>query len=228
MKKAISMGALAALTAIISARFHEAGAISFSIGFRAEFFAYLPAVGFGVAALALLGQNAGARRFDRVRSAYRSSLLLAFGAATLLGVLAALFRNPIIGIFTVDPLVAGYSRAYFLTVPFSYGLFAMIFVEILSLQGVGRSWTGFLVSLARICIAIPAAYMFLHVLRLPLITAWLAIVGANALMAIAGWRWVRSSLRGLEAQPPAWTTAPERAGAPVAVVALEPEAEQSP
>jgi putative MATE family efflux protein len=215
---------LAALTAIISARFHEAGAISFAIGFRAEFFAYLPAVGFGIAALALLGQNAGARQFDRVRAAYRSSLLLAFGAGTLLGLLAALFRNPIIGIFTADPLVAGYSRAYFLTVPFSYGLFAMVFVEILSLQGVGRSWTGFLVSLARICIAIPAAYVFLHVLRLPLFTAWLAIVGANALMAAAGLRWVRTSLMGLESQPPAWNAAaePEPVSAPVV---LETEAE---
>jgi putative MATE family efflux protein len=97
---------LAALTAIISSRFREAGAISFSIGFRAEFFAYLPAVGFGVSALALLGQNAGARRFDRVRSAYRSSLLIALASATALGLLAALLRNPIIGLFTSDPLVA--------------------------------------------------------------------------------------------------------------------------
>ena len=200
---------LAALTAIISSRFHEAGAISFSIGFRVEFFAYLPAVGFGVAALALLGQNAGARRFDRVRSAYRSSLLIAFASATALGLLAALLRNPAIGLFTSDPLVSEYSRAYFLTVPFSYGLFAMVFVEINSLQGIGRSWTGFLLSLARICLAIPAAYLLLSVLRLPLFTGWLAIVAANALMAAAGLRWVQGSLRNLETQPPAWSLSPE-------------------
>jgi putative MATE family efflux protein len=213
---------LAALTAIISSRFREAGAISFSIGFRAEFFAYLPAVGFGVSALALLGQNAGARRFDRVRSAYRLSLLIALASATMLGLLAALLRNPIIGLFTADPLVASYSRAYFLTVTFSYGLFAMVFVEINSLQGIGRSWTGFLLSLARLLIAIPAAWLLLHVLRLPLYIAWLTIVAANALMAAVGLRWVRSSLRSLETQPQAWIPSPEIMAAEEGP-ALEPE-----
>jgi Na+-driven multidrug efflux pump len=74
MKKVLNIGfpaaltnvagplSLAALTSIVSGRFREAGAIGFAIGFRAEFFAYLPSVGFGVSALALLGQNTGARR----------------------------------------------------------------------------------------------------------------------------------------------------------------------
>lgn len=219
---------LAALTAILSSRFHEAGAISFSIGFRVEFFAYLPAVGFGVSALALLGQNAGARRFDRVRSAYRLSLALAFGAATLLGLLAALLRRPIIGLFTADPLVTGYSEAYFLTVPFSYGLFAMVFVEINSLQGIGRSWTGFLLSLARIGIAIPAAYLLLQVLRLPLFAGWLPIVAANALMAALGLRWVQGSLRSAEAQPQPWGSSPELMSAGAGAALEEPAAGRSP
>jgi Na+-driven multidrug efflux pump len=107
-------------------------------------------------------------------------------------------------------------------VPFSYGLFAMVFVEINSLQGIGRSWTGFLLSLARICLAIPAAYLLLHVLRLPLFTAWLAIVAANALMAFVGLRWVRGSLRHLETQPQAWTPSPELEAIPEAPE-LEPE-----
>jgi putative MATE family efflux protein len=213
---------LAALTAIISARFLEAGAISFSIGFRVEFFAYLPAVGFGVAALALLGQNAGARHFDRVRAAYRGTLLLGFSAATLFGLLVVLFRNQIIGIFTTDRQVADYSRMYFLTVPFSYGMFAMVFVEIFSLQGVGRSWSGFTLALARIAAAIPAAYVLLHVLRLPLYTAWIAIVGANAAAAALGFRWVRANLEKVSSNPvtPYDTAESEWAGASMG---LEPE-----
>ncbi len=195
---------LAALTAIIAQRFREAGAISFSIGFRAEFFAYLPAVGFGVAALALLGQNMGARKFARVRGGYRLSLGLAFGSATLLGLLAAAFRNPLIGLFTGDPQVTAYARAYFLTVTFSYGLFAVAFVEINSLQGIGRSWSGFLLSLLRAGLAVPAVYLLLLVLRLPLAAGWLAVAAVNALMAAVGYRLVRGNLRSLESRPPAW------------------------
>jgi putative MATE family efflux protein len=194
---------LAALTAIISARFLEAGAISFSIGFRVEFFAYLPAVGFGVAALAILGQNSGARRFDRVRAAYRGTLLLGFGAATLIGLITVLFRDRVIGMFTTDRQIADYARAYFITVPFSYGLFAAVFVEIFSLQGVGRSWSGFLLALARVAIAVPAAYVLLQLLRLPLYTAWAAIVAANAAMAAVGLRVVRVNLAKEASRPAA-------------------------
>jgi putative MATE family efflux protein len=200
---------LAALTAIIAGRFREAGATSFSIGFRAEFFAYLPAVGFGVSALALLGQNTGARRFDRVRSAYRLSLALAFGAATLLGLLAAAFRERIIGVFTSDPQVASYARAYFLSVPFSYGLFATVFVEIMSLQGMGRSWGGFLLALLRAALVASSAYLLLQVLRVPLLGGWLAVATINLLLAALGYLLVRSNLRSLEIQAPAWSGLPE-------------------
>ncbi len=199
---------LAALTAIIAARFREAGAISFSIGFRVEFFAYLPAVGFGVAALALLGQNTGARRFDRVSAAYRGSLLAGFFSATFFGLLAVLFRDPIIGLFTNDPQVSEYSRAYLLTVPFSYGLFAMVFIEISSLQGIGRSWPAFLLALARVAVAVPAAYLLLHVARLPLFTAWIVIAASNAVVAAAGFRWARVNIAKAAAQPAEWAGAP--------------------
>ncbi len=192
---------LAVLAAIISARFQEAGAISLSIGFRVEFFAYLPAVGFGVAVLALLSQNTGAGRFDRVRAAYRQALLLGFGLATLFGLLAALFHDRIIRILTTDPVITEYARGYFLTVPLSYGLFAMVFVEINSLQGIARSWSGFLLALARLAIAIPAAYLLLHVLKLPLITLWAAVAVTNLVVAVVGFRLVRTNIEAAAALP---------------------------
>jgi Na+-driven multidrug efflux pump len=200
MTNVIGPLSLAALTAIISERFREAGAISFSIGFRVEFFAYLPAVGFGVAALALLGQNTGARRFDRVRTAYRNALLAGFCSATILGLLAVLLRDQIIGILTKDPQVTEYTRAYFLSVPLSYGLFAMMFIEINSLQGIGRSWSGFLLAFARIVIAVPVAYLLLHILELPLFTAWMSIALTNLIVAAVGFRWVLRNINAVSAQ----------------------------
>jgi putative MATE family efflux protein len=192
---------LAAMTAIIASRFREAGAISFSIGFRVEFFAYLPAAGFGVAALALLGQNTGARRFGRVRAAYSRVLLLGLSSATLFGLLVLLFHNRIIGLLTTDPQVTGYARAYFLAVPPTFGLFAMAFIEISSLQGIGRSWSGFMLAMTRALIAIPAAWVLLHVLELPLFTAWVAIAAANLMVAVTGYRWVRANIERVEAGP---------------------------
>lgn len=47
---------LMALTLIVSYGFLEAGTIAFSLGFRIEFFAYLPAIGFGFGAMAMMAQ----------------------------------------------------------------------------------------------------------------------------------------------------------------------------
>ena len=51
---------MATLTAVVARAFGDHGAIAMSVGFRAEVFSLLPAIGFGVAGLALIGQNMGA------------------------------------------------------------------------------------------------------------------------------------------------------------------------
>ncbi|HVP17514.1 MAG TPA: MATE family efflux transporter [Spirochaetia bacterium] len=208
---------LSLLTVIISSRFSEAGAISFSIGFRVEFFAYLPAIGFGVAALAIMGQNTGAGSFDRVRTAYRASLAWGFLIATAFGLLVAAFHNQIIGVFTTDTRVREYARAYFLTIPFTYGLYAMMTVEISSLQGMGRSWPGFALTLVRVAIAIPAAFVLLHPLGMPLRAAWIALAVTNLGVAAAGYWWVRAEIERVASQPAAWAGPPAEA---------EPDAER--
>ena len=58
----------------VSAAFLEAGAAAFSIGFRIEFFAFIPAIGFGFGAMAMIGQNVGAGNFDRVRQVFKKSV----------------------------------------------------------------------------------------------------------------------------------------------------------
>ncbi len=211
MTNVIGPLSLSLLTLIISSRFKEAGAISFSIGFRVEFFAYLPAIGFGIAAMAIMGQSTGARNFDRVRAAYRSALVWGFGIATVFGLLVAAFSNQIIGVFTKDPSVNEYARAYFLTIPFTYGLYAMMNVEISSLQGMGRSWPGFLLTLIRVAVAIPAAYILLHPLNLPLRAAWVALAGTNLVVAVGGYWWVRATIENLAAHAPTWAVQPSAA-----------------
>jgi len=169
-----------------------------------EFFAYLPAIGFGVAALAVMGQNTGAGNFVRVRAAYRAALAWGFAIATLFGLLVAGFNSQIIGIFTKDSRVNEYARAYFLTIPFTYGVYAMLNVEISSLQGMGRSWPGFMLTLARVAIAIPAAYILLHPLNMPLRAAWIALAATTLAVAGAGYWWVRATIETVASQPPMW------------------------
>lgn len=61
----------------VSASFLEAGAAAFSIGFRIEFFAFIPAIGFGFGAMSMIGQNVGAGNHDRVREVFKKSVYYA-------------------------------------------------------------------------------------------------------------------------------------------------------
>lgn len=121
VKKVLSIGVPASLTQVINPiglaalmyitalGFQESGTIAFSLGFRVEFFAFLPAVGFGFGAMALMGQNIGGGKIERTKETFNKALKYGFFAAAGLGILAALFTNTITRIFTTDPTVTEYT-----------------------------------------------------------------------------------------------------------------------
>lgn len=191
---------LAALTFIASLGFFEPGAIAFSLGFRLEFFAFLPAVGFGFGAMAMIGQNVGAGNIGRAREVFKKAFTYGFLGAAGFGILAALLSSPIIAVFTNDPVVTDYTRSYLLTVAlFSYGFLAAMMVEANAFQAIGRSWPGFWIFLLRFgVISIPLAYVLTQVFDFPIIAIWLAIIAGNIVAAVVGYYWITKRLKRLD------------------------------
>jgi len=186
---------LAGLTLIVSSAFKEAGAIAFSLGFRVEFFAFLPAAGFGFGAMAMIGQNIGAGKLKRAQECFHTALKYGFGAATALGVLVAIFAVPIVRVFTTDPVVVDYARSYMWTVALTYGFLAASMVEANAFQALGKSWPGFWIFILRFAvISIPAGYLFTLVFDLSIISMWFAIIAGNIISAIVGYVWIKKTL----------------------------------
>jgi putative MATE family efflux protein len=186
---------MAAITAITAKYFNEAGAISASLGFRIEFFAFLPAIGYGFGAMALLGQNIGAGNFERAKKAYKHGLTVGFLVALSLGVVAALFAKPLIQFFTTDAVVVQYTSWYLWTVPLSYGFLAALLIEAMAFQGIGRSWPGFWISLFKFgVVAVPLSIVFTQVFGMSIIGVWLAVVVGNVLAAAIGYVWLSRTL----------------------------------
>lgn len=203
VKKVLKIGVPAALTQVInpvgiamltliSARaFQEPGAIAFSLGFRIEFFAYLPAVGYGFGAMAMIGQSIGAENLDRARKILRMALLYATGIAVALGILAAVFAHPIIGIFTTDPVVTSYGLWYMWTVALSFGFLAAMMVEASAFQALGKSWPGFWILFLRfVVISIPLSYLLTMVYDFSIMGIWIALIAGNVIAAIVGYVWI--------------------------------------
>lgn len=190
---------LAALTYITALSFLEPGAIAFSLGFRVEFFAFLPSAGFGFAAMAMIGQNVGAGNLDRAKEIFRKAFTYGFATATGLGVLVALFADGFISIFTTDPLVMDYARLYMWTVALSYGFVAAMMVEANSFQAIGRSWPGFWILFLRFAVlSIPLSYFLTVYLHLPIIAVWGSIIVGNITAAGIGYFWITKTMNQLQ------------------------------
>jgi len=211
VKKVLNIGLPAALTQVINpigaaallfitARsFAEAGTVAFSIGFRIEFFAYLPAIGFGFGSMALIGQNMGAGNFTRAREAFNKALIYGIGTAIAIGFLAILAAPMIAHIFTTDPIVTQYVNSYILYIALSYGFLAAMMVVVSGFQAIGRSWPGFWLYIIRFTlVSIPVSYLLTIVYDLPIESLWIAIAAGNVVSALVGYLWIMRTFNNMK------------------------------
>lgn len=81
---------------------------AFGISIRIEQIAILPALGLSTAALTLVGQNNGARKFDRAEKVFRLAVKYGFVAVAPVVAAAFIFAPQLVGIFSDDPAVINF------------------------------------------------------------------------------------------------------------------------
>lgn len=141
-----SLGMLA-MTSIIN-RFGATVVAAFGAAARLDQFATMPSMSVGLATSALVGQNLGAGRDERVREVVRSAVTLTAaitGAATLLALAAP---RLLFAIFTDNPGVLAEGARYLRIVAWSYIPFALMFVMTGVLRGAGDTVPPMLITVA--------------------------------------------------------------------------------
>jgi putative MATE family efflux protein len=96
----------------ITTRFGVPALAALGIGHKLEGLSYMVAVGFGLASAAIVGQNLGAGRADRARTAGWLTASYAAGLGSIVGVVFVAFPDVMIGIFTDDPAVIATGAIY--------------------------------------------------------------------------------------------------------------------
>lgn len=107
---------------------------AYSVAIRIDSFAAMPAMNFSAALATFVGQNIGAGKMERIRKGLIATLLMANIVAVVISVLALLFAEPLMQIFTKDAGVVEIGKHYLLIVP----LFYMVFATMFSINGVMR------------------------------------------------------------------------------------------
>ncbi|SFV51879.1 Multi antimicrobial extrusion protein (Na(+)/drug antiporter), MATE family of MDR efflux pumps [hydrothermal vent metagenome] len=124
----------------------------YQVGLRVEGIAFMPGFGFAIAAMALVGQNIGARDFDKAYNMGIISGRIAYIFMGSVGIIMILFPEYLVHFFTKDALTIAVASKYLILVGLAQIPLAIMFVYAASLRGAGATKTTLKVNLVSLWI----------------------------------------------------------------------------
>ena len=174
------------LTRIV-AIFGSAALAGYTIALRILVFAILPSWGLGNAAATLVGQNLGAQKPERAeRSVWISGVsnMVFLGAVTIIFLL---FAEPLVRIFTDDPIVIPFAVDCLRYISYGYIFYAYGMVVVQAFNGAGDTTTPTIINLCCYWLfQIPLAYALAMPLGLGAQGVFLAITISESTIAVVG------------------------------------------
>ncbi len=149
---------------------------AFGIIFRLEGIAVLPALGLMIATIPIVGQNVGAKKFDRAeKTAYKTATIAAIFTGVV-GLVFFAFPSMFISIFNTNPEVIRYGSSYLRIVPLVYAFIGIGIAINGAFLGAGDPIPALITTLLRvIVIVIPVALILAFVFDLGLVGVWIAV-----------------------------------------------------
>ncbi|MDA3779138.1 MAG: MATE family efflux transporter [Bacteroidales bacterium] len=112
---------------------------AYSVGTRINSLASMPAMNFAAALSTFVGQNIGAKKHERVRAGYISTMIMASVVSLTVSIIILLFGNFIMTLFTSDADVIAIGRRFLIIVGAFYIIFSSMFVTTGLLRGAGAT-----------------------------------------------------------------------------------------
>ena len=140
-------------------RFGTNATAAYSVVFRIDSFAALPAMNFANAFSTFVGQNLGANRPERVRTGLWATFKMTTTIAVTISLIAIIFSRPLMQLFTQDPAVIEIGASYLKIVAFFYITFSTMFVVGGVMRGAGDTFVPMLITFFALWVVrIPVCY----------------------------------------------------------------------
>ncbi len=161
---------------------------SYGIGSRILSFVIIPAFGLGMATSTLVGQNIGAKKYERVKKTIKLSMNIAFWVMSFFGLLFFIFAADIARFFIPkDPATIKESAVFIRHIAVSFGFMGILIVLVGAFRGAGLTKISMLLTLFSVWILrFPLAYFLSKYTHLQLRGIWLSYPLTNILTAIIG------------------------------------------
>ncbi|WP_345984558.1 MATE family efflux transporter [Sulfurimonas sp. HSL-1656] len=159
LRRVLSIGSHAALERLITsasfllfiwviASYGTAALAGYQVGLRVEGLAFMPGFGFAVAAMAIAGQQLGAKRPEEAYEGGLYSLKVAATFMGLLGLIMVIWPELFVRLFTQDPETVEQASLYLRLVGLSQVPLAVLFVLSNVLRGAGDTRTPLKINIA--------------------------------------------------------------------------------
>ncbi len=120
------------------APFGKTAVAAYGIATRIDQIALLPTIGLNIAALTLVGQNNGAKKFDRCVTVFQTSLRYGFYVCVIGMIGVYFFASQLMGLFTHDADVLHVGIHYLRISVFIYWAYMILFITVSVLQGLKK------------------------------------------------------------------------------------------
>lgn len=171
---------------------------AFGIGNQVNSLILMPAMGFGSALAAVVGQNLGAGKPERAVKAVKESIFLSASIMAIGGVGMYFVAPAIVGIFSDHPIVMEQGVYYLRLVTLSIPVLGVFQSLVGCFQGAGHTVTAMILTTGRLwALRIPLILILKNFTALAEKSIWFALVGSNVLSCGISWlffvagRWKR-------------------------------------
>lgn len=139
--------------------FGEAYTASYNVGNKIDNFAWLANQSLSISVTAFVGQNVGAKNFERAREGIRTVILLVLGCCAFFMAIILPLRHALVDLFTDTPATILAGGEYLWYVMWGYPLLAVMFCLNNAMRGAGESFFPMVCSiLSMIVIRLPLIY----------------------------------------------------------------------
>jgi putative MATE family efflux protein len=156
--------------------------------------AFLPGVGFAIAATTLVGQSVGAQRIEVGAAATRIATHWAMIWMGAMGLVLVLFAPQVMGLFTGDPAVIDAGAIGMRVLAISQPVWAIVFVQAGGLRGMGNTRAPMIVFGGGLWVCAIAAATAVAALGGGLVTIWAAYTVIAPVIAWLMWRRFRATV----------------------------------
>jgi putative MATE family efflux protein len=180
-------------------RFGTNAAAAYSVVFRIDSFASMPAMNFAMALSAFTGQNLGAQKPERIKNGFLSTFYMTAVISIAISLVGIFLAGPLMRIFTTDLEVIAIGKEYLQIVTGFYVVFSTMFVVGGVMRGAGDTFIPMLITFFALWVVrIPLGYYLseklgYHGIWWAIPIAWVIGLGLSYLYYLTG-RWKRKAV----------------------------------